>query len=207
MKKIIFAFAVLATSFASAQVGVGNTSPKATLDVTGVSTTTVADGVLVPRYTAATLATKDAAYGADQNGALVFITDITGATGKTSNVTAVGFYYYDHATSKWKAVGASAAPSLPTFRTVAGAATTNILTSDFDNVVIITGTVTGDIQLPSPTGYAGRKITIIHTGGSGATQCLTCLNSNYLTNTLGSLGQYGTELITDGTNWYGLGGQ
>jgi hypothetical protein len=113
MKKIFFALAILATSIASAQVGVGNTSPKATLDITGVSTTTVADGVLVPRYTAAVLATKDNAYGADQNGALVFITDASSATGKTADVTAVGFYYYNHATSKWKAVGgASAAPAV-----------------------------------------------------------------------------------------------
>ena len=198
--------AMLTTGIASAQVGVGNTSPKATLDVTGVATTTVADGVLVPRYTAGDLAAKDNAYGADQNGALVFITAVTGATGKTADVAAVGFYYYNHATSKWKAVGGgSSSPTLPSFRTVAGAATTNILTSDFDNVVVITGGVNGDIQLPSPTGFAGRKITIISTGGG--TQCLTCLNSTYLTNTLGSLQQYATEIITDGTNWYGLGGQ
>ena len=113
MKKIIFAFAVLATSYASAQVGVGNTNPKATLDVTGVSTSTVADGVLVPRFTASVLATKDAAYGADQNGALVFITDPAGAAGKASEVTAVGFYYYNNTAVKWKAVGgASAAPAV-----------------------------------------------------------------------------------------------
>lgn len=113
MKKIIFAFAVLATSFASAQVGVGNTSPKATLDVTGVTTASVADGVLVPRFTVTELNSKAAAYGADQNSALVFVTNVAGAAGKTSDISSVGFYYYNDTTSKWKAVGgASAAPAV-----------------------------------------------------------------------------------------------
>ena len=68
------------------------------------------DGVLVPRLTVGQLNAKSAAYGADQNGALVFITSNTqgGAGTKVENVKDPGFYYYDNATSKWKGVGGGA---------------------------------------------------------------------------------------------------
>lgn len=106
----------------------------------------------------------------------------------------------------WKAVGGGSAPVPPTFRTIAGTAITTINASDVGNVVVITGNVNGDIQLPAPTAsMIGKKLTLISTG-SGS-QSLTSLNSNYLTNTLSFLQQFSTELITDGTNWYGLGGQ
>jgi hypothetical protein len=105
MKKIILTIAFLATGLvASAQVGIGNTDPKVSLQVDKSADAAKADGVLVPRVTVAELNTKAAAYGADQNGSLVFITDITGFAGKTSNVTTTGFHYYNNGTSKWTAV-------------------------------------------------------------------------------------------------------
>jgi hypothetical protein len=161
MKKIIFAFAVLATSFASAQVGVGNTSPKATFDVTGVTTATVADGVLVPRFTASVLATKDAAYGADQNGALVFITDPAGATGKASEATAVGFYYYNNTAAKWKAVGgASAAPLL----NVTVPTTNDYTILETDAIIYRNLTATGTLTIPASL-PAGKVFYIANTSG------------------------------------------
>lgn len=71
------------------------------------------DGVLVPRMSEDQLAAKNTAYANDgvdptknQNGALVFVTTVDGTTtGKTVNVTAVGFYYYDDPSGTWKAVG------------------------------------------------------------------------------------------------------
>ncbi|AZA77660.1 hypothetical protein EG347_09085 [Chryseobacterium sp. G0186] len=193
------------------RVGINTTTPAATLDIAAdPATTTKPDALLVPRMTRAQLLAKDNAYTAAQNGALAFITTIDGtATTKTANVTTVGFYYYDgQTTNTWITVGSggAVAPTIPTFRTIPGTAVTTINTTDVGNIVVITGNVNGDIQLPAPSiSMVGKKLTLISTG-SGV-QTLTTLNSNYLTNTLASIQQYATELITDGTNWYSLGGQ
>lgn len=71
------------------------------------------DGVLVPRMSEDQLDAKNTAYANDgvdptknQNGALVFVTAVDGTTtGKTVNVTAVGFYYYDGPSCTQKVVG------------------------------------------------------------------------------------------------------
>ena len=77
-------------------VGIGNTTPKATLDVTGTPTTvTTADGIIAPRLTGDQLAAKTA-YGADQTAAQVYVTAAaTTPAGATVNVTAPGYYYFD----------------------------------------------------------------------------------------------------------------
>ena len=71
-------------------VGIKTDSPQATLDVRAEATvTTMPDGVLVPRLDVGQLNAKSAAYGADQNGALVFVTSNTqGSAGtKVENLT------------------------------------------------------------------------------------------------------------------------
>jgi hypothetical protein len=107
MKKYLLTLVtiMLFTCLAHSQVGINNTSPKSTLDITGVTAATIPDGVLVPRFTVAELARKDAAYGSAQNGTLVFVTSGTGSIGKTVNIKGSGFYYYDHPASKWKGMG------------------------------------------------------------------------------------------------------
>jgi hypothetical protein len=89
-------------------VGIKTDHPNATLDVRAEAANNgMPDGVLVPRLTVTELNAKYAVYGADQNGALVFVTSNTQGTPgtKVENVKDPGFYYYDHATSKWKGVG------------------------------------------------------------------------------------------------------
>lgn len=89
-------------------VGIKTDTPQTTLDVRAeTADNAMPDGVLVPRLTVTQLNAKSSAYGADQNGALVFVTSNTqGGTGtKEENVKDPGFYYYDNATSKWKGVG------------------------------------------------------------------------------------------------------
>ena len=105
-KQIILLATLLMTGVAlKAQVGIGTNDPKSTLEIVGETTASVADGVLVPRFSATDLGGKDTAYGAPQNGALVFVTGGTGASPKTVDVTAQGFYYFDAAADKWVAVG------------------------------------------------------------------------------------------------------
>ena len=89
-------------------VGIKTDTPQTTLDVRAeTADNAMPDGVLVPRLTVTQLNAKSGAYGADQNGALVFVTSNTqgGAGTKVENVKDPGFYYYDHATNKWKGVG------------------------------------------------------------------------------------------------------
>ncbi|KMQ58595.1 hypothetical protein ACM46_21370 [Chryseobacterium angstadtii] len=105
MKKIISILVVIASPLGiiKAQIGIGNSEPKATLDITGKADNNSPDGILIPRYDAIQLGKKDNAYGAAQNGMLVFVTDGIGNTPKTINIKTVGFYYYDAQSSIWKA--------------------------------------------------------------------------------------------------------
>ncbi len=116
MKKSVLTLTamIVFTTTIFGQAGINNASPKSTLDITGTTAATVADGVLVPRFTAAELTGKDNAYMSAQNGTLVFVTSGTGVAGtKTSAVTGSGFYYYDVTASKWLAVGGGSSSTAP----------------------------------------------------------------------------------------------
>lgn len=111
MKKILLTATLLVglSAMSNAQdkgVGINTTTPKASLDVATTSDNTMPDAVLVPRFSLTQLQAKNGAYAADQNGALVFVNDITGTPGgKTVNITATGFYYYDSVAGEWKTLG------------------------------------------------------------------------------------------------------
>lgn len=134
---------------ASAQVGIGNTDPKVSLQVDRSTDNAQADGVLVTRVTVAELNAKAAAYGTDQNSALVYITAIAGATGQTSNVTATGFHYFDSVSNKWVALkGAAGANIYSNNGTLTGARTVD---QNNNNLTFATGTaraiVNGTFQM------------------------------------------------------------
>lgn len=118
MKKFLFTATMLVcfSALSKAQqgrVGINTTAPDATLDIVANTTdTTRPDALLVPRMTRAQLIGKDGAYNytsaavPQQNAALVYVTAIDGTvTTKTTNVTAIGFYYFDGPAGAWKAVG------------------------------------------------------------------------------------------------------
>lgn len=209
MKKILLTATMLVSlsAFVKAQqrgVGINTTTPAATLDVVAnIADTTMPDAVLVPRMTEDQLAAKNAAYGTPQNGALVFVNTVDGATtAKTVNVTATGFYYYDAPNSVWKAfTSGSITPTLPTFRTISSGSTAVILASDVDNCVILNASTISAVTLPTPTAaMAGRTIRIFETSGSASP---TITNTEYKSTTSNPIvTNSGISLITDGINWY-----
>jgi hypothetical protein len=146
------------------QVGINNTAPKATLDIPGVTASTVPDGVLIPRFTASELGGKDAAYGLAQNGALVFVTSGTGSTSKTADVTGTGFYYYDNPSSKWKGVGGSSSEVF----NVTAEQTGDYTVLPTDGYIKLNITAPGHILTLPTTGIPiGKKIYVSNIGSTG----------------------------------------
>ena len=194
---------VTVTSSIYGQVGINNDTPAVTLDVVGKpATATVADGILVPRLTAAQLNAKNAIYLTAHRGTMVFVTSGTGTAGtKTANIDGTGFYYYDDlaesGTGRWIKVGGggSATPTGMTVRTTSSATLTD---ADLNNVVIITANVTFDLSTLTKTN--GKTITFIDNNNAGSSFSVVGAAANAYTTSQG----VGTALsyVCDGTSWY-----
>lgn len=94
--------AMLSALPAEAQVTIGaNRQPAATLDVvaSAPNTTSVAEGVIVPRLTKEQINAKQAAYTTAQTGAQVYITDYSAPSisGYSDQIGCVGFAYWNGA--------------------------------------------------------------------------------------------------------------
>lgn len=88
MKKIIYSLAILLSCFASAQVGIGNTDPKATLDV-NKSTYSAGEqaGIAVTQLTGAQIVAMTTS--GLKSGTLVYATSTSGA------IDALGYWFYN----------------------------------------------------------------------------------------------------------------
>ena len=155
------------------RVGINTTTPAATLDVVANTTDNARpDALLVPRMTRAQLLAKDAAYTSAQNGALAFVTTIDGtATPKTTNVTAVGFYYYDgQTTNTWITVGGGGT-STPNFQIQKGrlhSANAPIVWAADDYSVVTTGMGgTSQLILPNATTLPLNSVRCVSSNGPG----------------------------------------
>ncbi|WP_346984328.1 hypothetical protein [Chryseobacterium sp. POE27] len=156
------------------RVGINTVTPAATFDVQANTTNnSLPDAVLVPRMTRAQLEAKNTAYtngsgSANQNGALVFISDVTSGTGtgKTMNVQAKGFYYYDAPNSVWVAVTPNLKVSVGTSETptntLVGASQIYAIKGSFN----ANGT-SSSVSIPSPVGMTSLYSITIYKTGSG----------------------------------------
>lgn len=96
-KTILLALAICASTAIYAQVGINNTNPKATMDITASTTNgTKPEGLIVPRLTGSQIRSADGQYGMDQKGLIIFATSADPSPyGKTVNITTAGYYYFD----------------------------------------------------------------------------------------------------------------
>ncbi|UCA61754.1 hypothetical protein KB553_09530 [Chryseobacterium rhizoplanae] len=107
MKKLYLLPISLFGIISYAQVGVNNTTPKVTVDMTAKTTDgSKSEGLLIPRLTGNALhdAETAAVYGSDQHAALVFVTaapDPNNRTGQVEGMDAPGFYYFDAGSNRW----------------------------------------------------------------------------------------------------------
>ena len=164
MKKITTAALFLmltGTAFAQeGRVGINTTDPKTTFDVNGKIDgsgnllTTDITGMQAPRLTRAELTAKgDVLYGADQKGALVYITDVTAGDALTQriNITAAGYYYFDGAV--WQKMASASEADI----------TNDAWVNDAPNTMVKLGTLSdGTTARP-----AGREFVILDTGNVG----------------------------------------
>ena len=158
----------------NAQVTVGaNTNPEATLDVVGQATkATVADGVIAPRLSLAQLQAKDLVYTAAQDGVIVYVNDVTTGTptpaGKTVNVKAPGYYYYDGTatTPEWKSLGGGGAPAFQKEELTATHASTTLLIDPKTTYVLNRSTTDARLALPTTGVEIGAVVTVTSLAGS-----------------------------------------
>lgn len=197
------------------RVGINTTTPAATLDVVANTTDNARpDAILVPRLSRADLEAKTNAYangtatGASaQNGALVFVNALGGTgTGKTVNVIATGFYYYDgtNGNNVWKPVGGGA--STPQrYEGIIGSTTTvdaayTVTGNDF--FVITNGTAAFTITLPAATpANAGRVVVVSNQNTASSTITVASANGVPVAGTNTLLQFRGKQYISDGTRW------
>lgn len=104
MKKLIVSMAALASTAVYSQVGVNNTDPKATMDITAKTTDgSKPEGLIVPRLTGDQIRLGNTSYTSAQTGTIIYSTSGDSApSGKTINITAPGYYYFDG--SVWQKV-------------------------------------------------------------------------------------------------------
>ncbi|WP_336958560.1 hypothetical protein [Chryseobacterium contaminans] len=98
MKKLMGLILIGTSPIAFAQVGINTKNPKATLDITAKKDALVIEGLLPPRLTLAELTEKgNALYGAEQDGAIIYITDASGGDKQSQReyIDGKGLYIFD----------------------------------------------------------------------------------------------------------------
>lgn len=98
MNKNYYAFiGLLSSIIVTAQIGINVKDPQASLQVKESDVATVVDGIIPPRLTGDKLKIKDPVYTNNQQASLVYVTAGVTSTleGKTTNVTAPGYYYFE----------------------------------------------------------------------------------------------------------------
>ncbi len=207
MKSFLFLSFLLLSCMATAQVGVGTTSPGATLDVTAAyptGTTTGVDGILIPRVTRQRAKSMTSV----TTSTIIYVDTLNDTATLTAiNITAIGFYYYSG--GAWQALSGSASNAWNLTGNTNATASSFIGTgaaTNFDVVFKRQNLAAGRIG-PNNTGF-GLGALAVSTLGAGANN--TAFGHNALTaNTGGSnnvaVGQYALTAIVTGSGNVAVG--
>ncbi|MCI3938103.1 hypothetical protein MQX03_12895 [Chryseobacterium aahli] len=101
IRKTIFVTAIISTTNLYAQVGINTTTPKSTLDISKVATSTI-NGLLIPRLTDTEVTGMP--MSADQNSMMVYLTSavpLASRTGAFINMDSPAHYYYSAPGNVW----------------------------------------------------------------------------------------------------------
>jgi len=154
MKHLFTTAALLFSMTAFAQVGINNTSPKATLDITAKTSGTKPEGLIIPQLSGDQIrtATAGAVYGTSQKGLIVYASSAdTAPAGATAGITAAGYYYFDGGVWQKIVTGNTLGTSL---------ASGNILLGNASNVATAVSP-TGDVTISNAgvTSIGAGKVT------------------------------------------------
>lgn len=131
LRLLLFILLLISRAFYS-QVGINTTDPKSTLEVVGnPSDVSKPDGIIAPKITRANLITKTA-YSAQQTGAIIYVTDLSGITNSsTAEILDVGYYYFNG--SLWKSFNTSS------YNFIFGDIKTGFQTADHSGWILLNG--------------------------------------------------------------------
>lgn len=148
MKKIMILAGFLFSLSICAQVGINNTSPQATLDITAKATDgSSPQGIIAPRLTGDQIQAGDDQYKVAQTGAIIYATAaVTTPSAKTANISSQGYYYFDG--SVWQKIGVDA-PNIASSSLIkrVGASYGSLVASDISKSINTLSIIT---SAPSP---------------------------------------------------------
>ncbi len=160
MNKVLSSvFLLTGVLYGYAQVGINNSSPAATLDVTAkASDGSRAEGMIPPRISGNALKAADTnnVYGSAQNGAIVYVTSAASTanqTGQAVNITSTGYYYFDSAINGWVKIGAGSGSGVAYSSgdgiSIAGnVISANAATNSANGIMRLAGDLTGSAAAP-----------------------------------------------------------
>ncbi|WP_346983202.1 fibrinogen-like YCDxxxxGGGW domain-containing protein [Chryseobacterium sp. POE27] len=190
--------AILLFSLAiKAQVGINNTSPKVTLDITGKTTDgSKAEGLIIPQLEGDKIKIADTKYTPDLKGAIIYaLSAVASPSTKTANITAEGYYYFDG--SVWQKLSNSSVPAVVvtssalngtykagTAMTASNTFTVTLTNNSFSTATIafstsdlalsgVTGLSVASVSTASSTLIAGASVTVTYTLSGTPTACGT----------------------------------
>ena len=170
--KILVALLIGGISFG--QVGVNNTSPNVTLEVTAKKTDgSTSEGIIAPRLTGDALhqAESSSKYGVLQDATIAYVTAVPSAgnaVGQTISIDAKGYYYFDATQNKWLKFRCGCSDDSGTVTTLDcnGATITGSLTSG------LSASVTASVPYTGGNGRSYSSQTVTSTGVTGLTATL-----------------------------------
>lgn len=185
-KQLLTLFAITTFSISYGQVGINNTSPKATLDVTAKNTNgSTPEGLIAPRLTGDQLQLGNAQYATDQIGTMVYVTSpVTVPDIATQNITSAGYYYFDG--SVWKSMGGTSTASSFVVTPLITASYTVQPTDDFIRLNITNASQT--LTLPTSGILPGKMIYVSNIGTMDIPTIPQVINLSYNPVTAGASG-------------------